>query len=120
MTRASKLVADSPSTVVSTASGPYPFFPVTGWLSRPATVTVTSSSRNRYSGYSNSMSSNSLAASRRTFRPVKVIAPTLRSAYAAASARRRAQAAVARGSDRHVGSRGGDLELLLYDVRQFG
>src|SRR5690348_11004609 len=78
MTSASKSFADSPSTVVSTATGPWPFFPVTGWSSRPATVTVTSSSRNRYSGYSNSMSSNSLAASRRTFRPAKVIAPTLR------------------------------------------
>src|SRR5690349_7707003 len=78
MTSASKSRAESPSTVVSTATGPWPFFPVTGWSSRPATVTVTSSSRSRYNGYSNSMSSNSLAASRRTFRPAKVIAPTLR------------------------------------------
>ena len=74
MTSASKSVADSPSTVVSTATGPWPFFPVTGWSSSPATVTPASSSRNRYSGYSNSMSSNSLAASRRTFCPAKVIA----------------------------------------------
>src|SRR5215471_13884490 len=123
MTSASKSVADSPSTVVSTATGPWPFFPMTGWSSRPATVTATSSSRNRYSGYSNSVSSKSLAASRRTFCPARVMPSTLRCASCHRSCRLsplRGQAAVARGPDRHVGSRGGDLELLLYDARQFG
>src|SRR5262245_23510878 len=106
MTSASKSLAESPSTVVSTATGPWPFFPVTGWSSRPATVTATSSSRSRYSGYNSSMSSNSLAASRRTFRPAKVMAPTLRPA-------------VARRFDRHVRVRRGDRELLPYDARLF-
>src|SRR5215470_9465843 len=68
MTSASKSFAATRSTVVSTATGPWPFFPVTGWSSRPATVTVASSSRSRYSGYSSSMSSKSSAASRRTAR----------------------------------------------------
>ena len=50
MTRASKWAAATWSTVVSTASGPYPFLPVTGETSRPATVTATPSSPRRYSG----------------------------------------------------------------------
>src|SRR5205807_2149367 len=50
MTSASKSSAATRSTVVSTATGPWPFFPVTGRSSRPATVTVASSSRSRQSG----------------------------------------------------------------------
>src|SRR5215470_2158288 len=117
MTSASKSRAESPSTVVSTATGPWPFFPVTGWSSRPATVTATSSSRSRYSGYSSSMSSNSLAASRRTFRPAKVMAPTLRRWLAVPG--RGGPAAVARRLDRHVRVRGGDLELLINEAGLF-
>src|SRR6516164_599617 len=77
MTSASKSRAESPSTVVSTATGPWPFFPVTGWSSDLATVTSTSSSTSRYSGYSNSMSSKSSAARSRTLRCASTMVPTI-------------------------------------------
>ena len=68
MTRASKSPSATCSTVVSTGTGPWPFFPCTGWSLSPATVTSTSSSASRYSGYSSSMSSKSSAARMRTVR----------------------------------------------------
>src|SRR5580692_7827589 len=77
MTSASKSPAATWPTVVSTGTGPCPFLPRTGWSSRPATVTATPSSASRYSGYSNSMSSESSAASMRTRRWVSSMRPTL-------------------------------------------